>query len=41
MVYDKGDSDNDELEGQYLSELEESIRSIDSIAKNTDFISLY
>ena len=33
MVHDDGDSDNDELE--------ESIGSIDSIAKNTDFISLY
>ena len=31
-------TDNNELEGQYSSELEESIGSIDSIAKNTDLL---
>jgi hypothetical protein len=42
VVHDKGDSDDDdELEGPYLSESEESIGSIDSIARNADFISLY
>jgi hypothetical protein len=40
VVYDECDSD-DELEGPYSSESEESIGSIDSIARNADFISLY
>lgn len=44
VMHDKGDgngNDDDELEGQYSSEFEESIESIDSIARNADFISLY
>jgi hypothetical protein len=41
IVDDKGDSDDDELEGSYSSESEESMESIDSIARNADFISLY
>ena len=41
IVHDEDNSDNNKLEGQYSSELEELIGSIDSIAKNTDFISLY
>jgi hypothetical protein len=40
VVHDKCNS-NDELEGPYSTELEESIGSIDSIARNADFISLY
>jgi hypothetical protein len=34
-------NNDDELEGPYLSESEESIGSIDLIARNADFISLY
>jgi hypothetical protein len=44
VVHDKGDgndNDDDELEGHYSSELGQSIRSINSIAGNADFISLY
>jgi hypothetical protein len=44
VMHDKGDgngNDDDELEGQYSSEFEESIVSIDSIARNADLISLY
>ena len=43
VVHDRGDGndDNNKFEGQYSSELEESIGSIDSIAGNADFISLY
>jgi hypothetical protein len=42
VVHDKGDSnDDDELEGQCLSELEESIGLIYLITGNADFISLY
>jgi hypothetical protein len=44
VVHDKGDGnddDDDELEGECSSELEESIGSINSIAGNADFISLY
>jgi hypothetical protein len=40
VVHDECDSD-DELEGAYSLESEESIGSIDSIARNADFISLY
>ena len=35
------DSDEDELGRAYLSDLEESMGSIDSIARNADFIGLY
>jgi hypothetical protein len=42
VVYDEGDSNyDDELEGPYSSESEESIGPIDSITRNSDFISLY
>jgi hypothetical protein len=43
VVHDIGDGNDDdaELEGLYSSELEGSIRSIDSIAGNAYFISLY
>jgi len=41
VVHDAGDDDDDELEGLYSSESEESMGSIDSIARNADFISLY
>jgi hypothetical protein len=43
VVHDKGDGtdDDDELEGQCSSELDESIGSINSIAGNTKFVSLY
>jgi hypothetical protein len=43
VVHDIGDGNDDdaELEGLYSSELEESIGSIDSIAGNAYFISLY
>jgi hypothetical protein len=41
VVHDDSDSDDDELEGPYASESEESIGSNDSIARNADFISLY
>jgi hypothetical protein len=35
------DNDNDVLEGHYSSELKQLIRSINSVAGNADFISLY
>ena len=41
VVYEGDSNDKDKLEGQHSSELEESIGSIDSIARNADFISLY
>jgi hypothetical protein len=44
VVHDKddgNDNDNDELEGHYSSELEQSIQLINSIARNADFINLY
>jgi hypothetical protein len=43
VVHDIGDGNDDdaELEGLYSLELEESIGSIDSIAGNAYFISLY
>jgi hypothetical protein len=40
VVHDKSDDDN-ELEGLHSSDLEESIGSNDSIARNADFISFY
>jgi hypothetical protein len=43
VVHDKdgNDNDNDELDGHYSSELEQSVRLINSIAMNADFINLY
>lgn len=39
IVHDEGN--DEEVEGPYLLELEESTRLIDSIARNADFIRLY
>jgi hypothetical protein len=40
VVHDRcdGNDDNNELEGEYSSELEESVWSIDSIAGNADLL---
>jgi hypothetical protein len=38
VVHDKGDGNDDELEGQCSLELEESIGSINSIAGNADLL---
>jgi hypothetical protein len=41
VVHDKSDDDDDELEGPHSSDSEESIGSMDSIARNADFIIPY